>query len=230
MQFYFDTEFTGLQKNTDLISIGIISDNGDFFYAELTDYDKSKCNDWIRENVIENLLLGDISKTCKFDSSCRNMIVKGNKTEVREMLIRWLKLQSPIPVWQFISDVSHYDFVLLIDLLSNGKTIFDCPDELSPVCIDINSFISRYFNISERKAFDANRERVYNILLKKEYPELFEKFSHMEELDTRKHNALFDALVIIEINKIIGTGFGPVNILSKQFQMMLDKIEELKKS
>ena len=41
MNIFFDTEFTGLQKDTDLISIGLISENNDVFYAEITDYDKT---------------------------------------------------------------------------------------------------------------------------------------------------------------------------------------------
>ena len=55
---YFDTEFTGLQKDTSLISIGIVSDSGRKFYAEFTDYDKSKVDEWIQDNVIRNLLFG----------------------------------------------------------------------------------------------------------------------------------------------------------------------------
>jgi hypothetical protein len=35
LNYFLDTEFTGLQ-NTTLISIGLIADTGDTFYAELT--------------------------------------------------------------------------------------------------------------------------------------------------------------------------------------------------
>lgn len=38
MKVFFDTEFTGLHKNTTLISIGLISEDRRIFYAELTDY------------------------------------------------------------------------------------------------------------------------------------------------------------------------------------------------
>ena len=37
---FFDTEFTGLRKDTDLISIGCVSNESNDFYAELTDYDE----------------------------------------------------------------------------------------------------------------------------------------------------------------------------------------------
>ena len=58
MNIYFDTEFTGLHKDTTLISLGCVADDGRRFYTEFTDFDKSQCNDWINENVINNLLLG----------------------------------------------------------------------------------------------------------------------------------------------------------------------------
>lgn len=35
-KIFFDTEFTGLHQNTTLISIGLVSDEGERFYAELT--------------------------------------------------------------------------------------------------------------------------------------------------------------------------------------------------
>ena len=42
MKVWFDTEFTGLHKNTTLISIGLVTENGKTFYAEFTDYDESQ--------------------------------------------------------------------------------------------------------------------------------------------------------------------------------------------
>ena len=38
MKIFFDTEFTGLHKNTELISIGLIAENGNMFYGEITNY------------------------------------------------------------------------------------------------------------------------------------------------------------------------------------------------
>ena len=49
---YFDCEFTGLHQNTTLISIGLVSERGNYFYAEFTDYNKDQVNDWIREEEI----------------------------------------------------------------------------------------------------------------------------------------------------------------------------------
>ena len=85
MKLFFDTEFTGLHKNTTLISLGIIAESGECFYAIFTDYDKSQVDDWIQENVLDKLeLSADIlSKYNVYE-------VTGNKEEVKEALLDWI--------------------------------------------------------------------------------------------------------------------------------------------
>lgn len=57
MKIFFDTEFTGLHKDTTLISIALISENGKYFYGGLLDYDKDQVDEWIQENVINHMFL-----------------------------------------------------------------------------------------------------------------------------------------------------------------------------
>ena len=57
MKLFFDTEFTGLHKDTTLVIIGIVAENGQRFYAEFSDYDESQCDDWIKENVLKHTIL-----------------------------------------------------------------------------------------------------------------------------------------------------------------------------
>lgn len=49
MKVFFDTEFTGLHQHTTLVSIGMVAEDGRNFYAELTDFDQTQANDWIRD-------------------------------------------------------------------------------------------------------------------------------------------------------------------------------------
>ena len=65
MKIFFDTEFTGLRKDTTLISIGLVDENGRTFYAEFSDYDNSQCDTWIHENVIKHLKW---SKECPIEN------------------------------------------------------------------------------------------------------------------------------------------------------------------
>lgn len=57
--FFFDTEFsepgTGNPPTIELISIGIVSEDGREFYAESSEFCLDRCNDWVKANVIPHL-------------------------------------------------------------------------------------------------------------------------------------------------------------------------------
>ena len=186
MKLFFDMEFTGLRQNTTPISIGIVSEDGKRFYAEFTDYDESQCDDWIKENVISELL----HDTEKWYEEISDRRTHGIKNIILYALKDWLQQFDEI---QFVSDVCHYDFVLLIDLLTNGGTALDLPENISAVCHDLNMDIARHFHVSDRKAFDMSREQIMNDLCGPE-----------DIVTGDKHNSLYDAEVIKAIYEEIG--------------------------
>lgn len=191
MNLFFDTEFTGLHKNTTLISLGIVSEDGKKFYAEFTDYDEIQCNDWIKENVIKNLKLSGMGiGVSDTDENPPLRIVMGDKRYIYQEMNEWIQQFGII---QFVSDVCHYDFVLLIDLLTNGGTALDLPENISAVCHDLNMDIARHYHISDREAFDMSREKIMNDLCGSE-----------DVAAGDKHNSLYDAEVIRAIWKEIG--------------------------
>ena len=186
MNIYFDTEFTGLHKNTTLISIGLISEDNKTFYAELNDYDKSQVDDWIQENVIDNLKynkkeLNEIASV-NGNNIFRSRIV-GNKDEIKEGLNEWLSQFDSV---ELISDVCHYDMILFVDLFGNA---FHIPNNVCPCCYDINQDISIYYNITLQEAFDKSREEILK--------------ENNIEINGDKHNSLYDAKVIKEIYKCV---------------------------
>lgn len=178
MNLYFDTEFTGLHKRTTLISIGIVSESGEKFYAENSNYKESQCGDWIRENVLKHTILGGNDKlTERLGADEHTTVVLGSKADIRYELKEWLKQFDSV---QFVSDVCHYDMALLIDIFGEA---FNLPKNVSAVCHDINQDIVRHYGISDREAFDKNREDIVS--------ELCRSF-----IAGDKHNALYDAEVI----------------------------------
>ena len=223
MNLFFDCEFNGLRKDTTLISLGIVSENGKKFYAEFIDFNWRYVDDWIQKNVLDNFILdkfyptGEISsldeqvgkwkqkgyEVSTFPTMNTEYLlfetkrtkndfteVVGDSNWIREALLEWLSQFDSI---QFVSDVCHYDFVLLIDFLTGGKTALDLPNNISAVCHDINSDIVRHYGISEREAFDKSREEIVSELC-----------GH--EIIGRKHNSLYDAEVIKEIWEEINAG------------------------
>jgi hypothetical protein len=178
---FFDTEFTGLHQNTTLISIGLISECGKTFYAELNDFDKSQINEWLQENVINNLKFkepkqgeeeyyvatrspenkGYLYKSYSLD-------LRGNKNVVSIQLIQWLEQFESVEMW---SDCLSYDWVLFNQLFGHA---FNIPKNVYYIPFDICTL----FKIKE---IDPDISR--------------EDFSNMKE-NAQKHNALWDAKVI----------------------------------
>lgn len=55
MKYWLDTEFIEDGKTIDLISIGIVAEDGREFYAESTDANLLRASDWVKENVLPHL-------------------------------------------------------------------------------------------------------------------------------------------------------------------------------
>lgn len=206
---FFDTEFTGLQKDTDLISIGIVDNVGNTFYAEFNDFDINKINSnlfnndhWIENNVFPNLLFTNTNIYYKSINSTLNSIqteniyIKDNKEHIKYYLEKFLIKYDQI---QFVSDCCHYDFVLLIDLF---KSALFLPAKINPYCHDINTDIARYYNISETEAFNMNR---LNLVTKSDNILKQSKLNFNSIYHKQQHNALIDAfniaIIYNEINK-----------------------------
>ena len=195
MKVFFDTEFTGLHKDTTLISIGLVDENDRTFYAEFSDFNIFQCDEWIHENVIKHLKLG---KYEHYGLNVNNTEVYGSKEFIKEKLSDWLSQYDEV---ELVSDCCHYDMVLFIDIFGGA---FDIPANVNPVCHDINQDITKYFKISEREAFDISREGIietYNEKISEHWPKEY------IEIYGDKHNALYDAKVIKAIFKVINTEY-----------------------
>lgn len=55
MRYFFDTEFIEDGKTIDLISIGIVAEDGREYYAEASECDLSKASQWVKDNVFPTL-------------------------------------------------------------------------------------------------------------------------------------------------------------------------------
>lgn len=52
MRYWYDTEFVDTGTIIDLISIGIVAEDGREYYAISTEFDPSNASDWVKENVL----------------------------------------------------------------------------------------------------------------------------------------------------------------------------------
>lgn len=55
MKIFFDTEFIEDGKTIDLVSIGMVKEDGSTYYAVSNEYDEIKASTWVKENVLINV-------------------------------------------------------------------------------------------------------------------------------------------------------------------------------
>ena len=132
---YFNLQFTGLRLNTSIISLALVDCDGNSFYAEFTDYDETQVDEWITENVLKNLTHPETSLIGE------HWTITGTREEISKNMFIWLsQIISTGKRIQFVGDVSHLSFSLLLDLILNDrtKTFMDLPACISPALLDIN--------------------------------------------------------------------------------------------
>jgi len=55
VRYFYDTEFIEDGRTIELVSIGIVAEDGREYYAVSTDFDATRANAWVRENVLDKL-------------------------------------------------------------------------------------------------------------------------------------------------------------------------------
>ena len=71
MLVFLDAEFSDF-TNADLISLALVSEHGQEFYAERTDYDSKRCTDFVRATV--HPLLGRVPGASCTRSQCTERV------------------------------------------------------------------------------------------------------------------------------------------------------------
>lgn len=105
-KIFFDMEFTGLHKNTTIISIGLISECEKPYYLEFNDYDKTQVTKWIQDNVITNLAYDENKKT--------------SMEQAKGILEAYFLQFDKVEMW---SDCLSYDWVLFNHIFGDAFSI-----------------------------------------------------------------------------------------------------------
>lgn len=131
MKYFFDTEFIEDGKTIDLVSIGMVCDDGRKLYMVSNEYDPAKADPWVHKHVL-NHIPGDQKR------HSRKEIASAINAFTLEPLIRYYaaapsknrKAASP-QIWAYFAD---YDWVALCQLF--GKMV-DLPEHLPQYCRDV---------------------------------------------------------------------------------------------
>lgn len=198
VKLFFDTEFTDLKQDCDLISIGIVAVDTESeekemscFYAESIDYSQDKCSDFVVSEILPHLILGDkpqaFCQSSEKPNGYDSYAVLGTEEDITHHLIKWMHQFVPenytksedgqIDIW---GDCLAYDWVLFNHLFEDDGEL---PRYINYIPFDISTMM-------KLKGVDPDISR-----------EEFASISHKDDVDnisnsSGKHNSLYDAMII----------------------------------
>ncbi len=127
MKYFFDTEFIENGKTIDLISIGIVAEDGRELYCVNQDAKLHLASDWVRQNVLPHLP--------KYGNPAWMLHAKISD-KIRDFIVRpYYEIdpakRSNIEFWAYYAD---YDWVAFCQLFG---TMMDLPGCFPKFCMDL---------------------------------------------------------------------------------------------
>jgi len=164
MKYFLDTEFIerGNKYPLELISIGIISEDGREFYAISSEFEKRHANKWVRENVLPHVTFkveeidvfsgGSPRRSWEFS---RVMSLKQIVKEIKE----FVGLNPEF--WGYYAD---YDWVIFCQLFGS---MIDLPEGWPMFCMDLKQLVIERGNpklpeLPPKFGFDIKHHALYD--------------------------------------------------------------------
>lgn len=120
MKVWYDTEFIEDGRTIDLVSIGMVREDGHEYYAVSTEFDSGKADDWVRDNVLAHL-----------PPEPHGAYV--DRATMRDEILDFTGTDKP-EFWAYYAD---YDWVVLAQLF--GRMI-DLPSGYPMYCKDLKQW------------------------------------------------------------------------------------------
>lgn len=138
-RYYIDSEFNEAPGKLELISIGIIDENGREYYAVSSEFDEKDCNDWVKANVLPKL----------------GIAPRKTKKQIAKEILTFIGNDTP-QFWGYYAD---YDWVIFCWLFG---AMIDLPKGWPKYCKDIKQLFD---DVSKKKTVvDPPQEIEHNAL------------------------------------------------------------------
>ena len=132
MNIYFDTEFIEDGRTIDLISIGLVREDGATYYAISDEFDAGKASEWVKENVLKYLPPQfEIMSENEYGTDEINLasFAWKSRAEIADEIIEFVG-DNPV----FYGYYSASDWVVLYQLYG---TMMDLPQGFPMYCRDV---------------------------------------------------------------------------------------------
>lgn len=105
MRYFYDTEFIEDGQTIELVSIGIVAEDGREYYAVSTQFDSSRANQWVRDNVLDKLP-SPSDPVWKPLDTIRNEVLEFLTSSTRPQLWAWVGAYDHVVLAQLWGDMS----------------------------------------------------------------------------------------------------------------------------
>ena len=116
---FLDFEFTSLSQAAIPISMGLIAENGNTFYAEFSGVKTDLLTDWLKEYVVPQLRFEHIYESAPV-LDFEHHAMKADKQKVAFALQAWLAQFEQVHMW---GDCLAYDWMLFCELWGGAERL-----------------------------------------------------------------------------------------------------------
>ena len=151
IKYFFDTEFIENGRTIDLISIGIVCEDGREFYCYNLDCDHTQADDWVKENVLKYLPEKNLKNIAMSSDNIFSKYSEHKRISLE--ILKFCSIEYGKPeFWAYYAD---YDWVALCQLF--GRMI-DLPTHFPMYCNDLKQEVNRLGNpkLPEQKENEHN--------------------------------------------------------------------------
>lgn len=138
MRYFFDTEFIEHATGIQLVSIGIVCETGESFYAESCSFDERLADEWVQNNVLSKLrYYKNTPIGSKWSPVTSQVHVFGPEAFIRDELLQWLNVEKDgYP--EFYAYYAAYDWVIFARIF--GRLI-EKPEHFPMWVIDLKQMM-----------------------------------------------------------------------------------------
>lgn len=180
MNVYYDirTVYPGSSP----IVLSMVADNGEYFYAEFSDFDKDGVNEWMMKNILTKLAFhepkkGEAEHYVRYNhrfngENAYSLEMRGGWYTVRENLIKWLE-QFLSETVQFVGDNVYFSAFAFHHFMDDGMElpewcnygVFDV-NQMMACCVTRRKFAGKNVKFSDvmRGTHDWDRNEIYKLV------------------------------------------------------------------
>lgn len=118
MKYFYDTEFIEDGKTIDLISIGIVAEDGREYYAISKEFNPKKASQWVKDNVLNHLPPRKVNPMYDSPRIFGESKAWKSRQQIREDIITFVGEDKP-ELWAYYADYDHVALCQLFGTMMN---------------------------------------------------------------------------------------------------------------